>query len=265
MTATDYPISYKFNRANKHLNELHRTIVRFLGGRANGVVHDYKSEPGYLIVRAYSRKKPPPSCSGLIGEVLYHYRAALDYFACELARHNKQVVDDNVEFPIFIERDKFRNPVTGKLTPGIVKRIGKLRDDHQALIEEEQPFQGRHGKPEDDPLWLLYRLSNFDRHQFIHLTSVVVNASVQNFTPTEAAARFEQVSVRYGAFEREAEVARFRILPVPTALEVNVDSNVRFDVSFDDKGPGAGRPVLSTLGGIGVRAGELVQRFLPLL
>ncbi len=264
MTDTDYAIAYKLTRATKHLKALHRTIDRFLKGKANGIANDFTSEPGYLIVKAFSRSGPPPSCSGLIGEILYHQRAALDYMACELARYNKQVVDDLVEFPIFLERDRFRSPVTGNLTPSVEKRIGLLRPDHQAVIEDEQPFQGRHGKPEDDPLWLLYRLSNFDRHQFIHLTSIITNTSFHDFTPSEAAARFKQISVTYGAFESQAEVARFAILRGP-ALDVEVQSNVRFDVAFGDKGPGAGRPVLNTLGAIGVRIGEIIQRFTPLV
>ncbi|MEX0801312.1 MAG: hypothetical protein WD379_08855 [Dehalococcoidia bacterium] len=264
MTDTDYAIAYKLTRATTHLKALHRTIERFLKGKANGVVNDFTSEPGYLIVRAFSHSEPPPSCSGLIGETLYHQRAALDYMACDLARYNEQVVDDHVEFPIFLERDKFRNPVTGNLTGAVEKRIRLLRPDHQAVIEDEQPFQGRHGRPEDDPLWLLYRLSNFDRHQFIHLTSVITNASFHNFTPSEAAARFEQVSVTYGTFESQAEVARFRILPGPE-LDVYAQSDVRFDVAFYDKGLGAGRPVLQTLGGIGVRVAEIMQRFTPLV
>ena len=264
MTDTDYAIAYKLTRATKHLKALHRTIERFLKGKANGVINDFTSEPGYLIVKAFSHSEPPPSCSGLIGETLYHQRAALDYMACDLARYNKQVVDDHVEFPIFLERDKFRNPVTGNLTGAVEKRIGLLRPDHQTVIEDEQPFQGRHGKPEDDPLWLLYRLSNFDRHQFIHLTSIITNASFHNFTPREAAARFEQVSVTYGAFESQAEVARFRLLGGPE-LDVHVQSDVRFDVAFDDNGPGAGRPVRHTLADIGVRIVEIMQRFTPLV
>jgi len=264
MTDTDYAIGYKLTRATKHLKTLRRTIQRFLKGNTNGVVNDFTSDPGYLIVKAFSRRAPPPSCSGLIGEILYHQRAALDYTACDLARYYKQVVDDHVEFPIFRSRDDFRNPVNGKLTRAVEKRIGLLRTDHQAVIEDEQPFQGRHGKPEDDPLWFLYRLSNFDRHQFIHLTTIITNASFHNFTPSEAAARFEQVSVTYGAFESQAEVARFRILPGPE-LDVHVQSDVRFDVAFDDKGPGTGRPVLHTLGGIGVRIAEIIQRFTPLV
>ena len=260
MTDTDYATAYKLTRSIKHLKALDRTIKRFLEGKANGVVHDFTSEPGYLIVKAINRREPPSSCSGLIGETLYHQRAALDYMACELARYNKQVVDNNVEFPIFLKREHFRNPASGNLSDAVKKRIGLLRSDHQTVIEDEQPFQGRHGEPEDDPLWLLYCLSNFDRHQFIHLTSVITNASFHNFTPREASARLQQVSVSYGAFESEAEVARFRIIPGPE-LDMHVQSDVRFDVAFGDGGPGAGRPVRQTLGGIGVRIADIMQRF----
>lgn len=264
MTDTDYAVAYKLKRAMKHSMALRTTIRRFLESNANDVINDLASEPDHLIVRGISRRGPPPSCSGLIGEILYNQRASLDFMACELARYNKQVIDEKVEVPIFIDRDMFRNPTTGKLRNGVVKRIGLLRPDHQAVVEDEQPFQGRHGRPEDDPLWLLYRLSNYDRHQFIHLTSVVTNASSHNFTPSEAAARFEQISVTYGAFKSQTEIAKFRILP-GDELDVHVQSNVRFDVAFAEDGPGAGRPVLHTLGAIGVRIGEIIQRFTPLV
>ncbi len=259
MTDTDFAVAYKLMRGSGHLDTLQRRIERFLGGNANGIVHDRTTEPGYLIVRAFSRREPPPTCSALIGEYLYHERAALDYLACELARRNNQIVDKHVEWPIFLDRDAFRNPVTGQFTPAIRNRIGLIASKYQAIIEDEQPFQGRYGQPEDDPLAILYELSNYDRHQFIHLTSVVTQASFHDFTPPEAAARFEQVSVSYGAFENQAEVARFSILPGPE-LDVNMQSEVRFDVAFGDGGPCAGRPVLNTLGGIGVRVGELYKR-----
>lgn len=264
MTATDYAIAYKLRRAATHLKTLHRTIKRFLESDANGIVNDLTSEPGYLIVKGVSRRPPPRSCSGLIGEILYHQRASLDYMACDLARYNDQMVDEHVEFPIFKDPNKFRNPVSGKLTDAIVSRIGLLRAVHQGVIEDEQPFQDRHGKPEDDPLWLLYRLSNFDRHQFIHLTSVVTKESFHDFTPREAAARFQQVSVSYGEFEDQTEIARFRILDGPEQ-DIHVQSNVRFDVAFGNDESGGGRSVVSTLGDIGVRIGEIIQRFTPLV
>jgi hypothetical protein len=259
MTDTEFTVAYKLMRGMRQLDTLERRIERFLGGKANGIVHDRTTEPGYFIVRAFSRREPPPTCNALIGEYLYHERAALDHMACELARRNNQIVDKHVEWPIFLDRDDFRNPVSGQFTPAVKSRIGLIASKYHAIIEDEQPFQGRYGQPEDDPLAILYELSNYDRHQFIHLTSIVTQASFHDFTPREAAARFEQVSVSYGAFESQAEVARFRILPGPE-LDVNVQTQVRFNVAFGDGGPLAGRPVLNTLGSIGVRVGELLQR-----
>ena len=261
MTNTELAVAYKLRRGMRQLKTLERRIKRFLNGKANGIVNDFSSESGYLVVRAFSRRPPPPTCSALIGEYLYHERAALDYMACELARRNNKIVDKHVEWPIFCERDDFRNPVSGQLTPAIKQRIGLIASKYHAIIEEEQPFQRRYGQPEDDPLAILYELSNYDRHQFIHLTSVVTNASFHDFTPREAAARFQQVSVSYGAFENNTEVARFRILSGPE-LDVNVQSDVRFDVAFDKEGPGAGQPVLSTLGGIGVRVGKILEQII---
>ena len=259
MTDTDYAIREKLQRAVTHLQALHRTIDRFLKSNAYSIANDFHSEPGYLIVKATARRQPPKICRVLIGDFLYNTRAALDYTACDLARFNDEPVDEHVEFPIFKDKAAYRNPSTGNITIAIKNRIGLLRPEHQAIIEEEQPFQGRRGTPEDDPLWLLYRLSNYDRHQFLHLTSIITKESFHDFSPPEAATRFEQVSVRYGAFESDTEVARFRILPGPE-IDVHVDSQIRFDIGFDEKGPGAGRPVLYTLGDILVRVPEIIKR-----
>jgi hypothetical protein len=45
-------------------------------------------------------------------------------------------------------------------------------------------------------------------------------------------------------------------------LDVQVYSNVRFSVAFDQKGPGAGRPALRTLNEIGERVSCLIKGFL---
>ena len=261
MTDTEFAITYRLNRGSRHLNTLYRRIRRFLDSKAYRVVNDMTSDPGYLVVKGRVRRGPPPTCSALIGEYLYHERAALNYMACELVRRNNGIVDSKVEWPIFMRRDKFRNPATGKFTAAIESRIGKIASKYYAIIEDEQPFQGRYGQPEDDPLAIIYELSNYDRHQFIHLTTIVTNASTHNFTPREAAARFQQVSVKYGTFENDTEIARFRILDGPE-LQVHVGTNVRFDVAFGDGGPRAGEGVVTTLGEIGGRVGKVMQRII---
>lgn len=261
MTDTDYATAQKLNRASTHLKELHRTVNRFLGSKANGVENDFTSEEGYLIVRAFSRRKVPGSCPGLIGDFLYNERAALDYWACELVRVNGGEVGEKTNFPIFIEQAKFRDPGNKQLRRVIKEKVGQAHWKHLEVIEEEQPFQGVHGVPEDDPLWLLYLLSNHDRHQFAALTSVVTNAGSQKFTPRQAGERFQLVSATDGEVEREREVARYRIVDGP-AMSAHVHSDLIFDIAFGPGGPCAGRPVVSTLAGIAVRAGELIERLM---
>src|SRR3972149_8904052 len=111
MSDAVFGVAYKLARAIHHSKTLNKRIDRFLKSKANGVINDFKAESGYLIVKAFSRRPPPPTCSALIGEILYHQRASLDYMACELTRRNGQLVDDLVEFPIFTDPGAFRNPV----------------------------------------------------------------------------------------------------------------------------------------------------------
>jgi hypothetical protein len=259
MTDTDFAIVSKLNRAMRYMHELDRTIRDYLKSDAHEVINDFQSDPGFLIVKVKTHRPPPPRCSLLIGDFLYNTRASLDYMACELARINGQPVDEHVEFPIFKNRDAFWHPKTGKYTPGAMRRLGMLHAVHQAVIEAEQPFTKWKGKEEEDPLWLLYVLSNYDRHQFIHLTTAQTNASFYDFTPRVGALQFKQVNVNYGPIDREAEVARFKILS-GSENYVHVSSQVRFDVAFSKDGPCAGYQVLKTLAAIGVRVGEILHR-----
>ncbi len=77
----------------QHLKALRAESVAFLNNGDHGVINDFDAEPGYLIVKGFSRSEPPPVLSLLIGEALYQMRAALDGLACELAEANGVVVD----------------------------------------------------------------------------------------------------------------------------------------------------------------------------
>jgi hypothetical protein len=260
VTATDYAIGQKIARSGLHLRTIDRRVKRYLRSAALDVVNDFESVPGHLLVRARMHRPPPPSLGVEIGEFLYNARATLDYTACELARYNGKEVDERVEYPIFLQREHFRNPTSGELTPAIRNRIGFLADSHREIIERQQPFQATDGSPSDDPLWLLYRLSNFDRHQFLHVVATVTRESFQSFQPKRAGTRFAKVSAAYRQFGDGDEVARYRVLPGPS-IDVRVETSVRFDIAFDEDSPVGGRSVVKTLASIGVRVGEIVRDF----
>jgi hypothetical protein len=135
------------------------------------------------------------------------------------------------------------------------------------LIEGEQPFKGKYGVPEDDPLLVLHDLARYDRHRNRHLVSTTIKKGREEFDPAAFADRyFTQISTNYGRpFEGETEVARYSIDPaayeVFPQVQVKVKTNVTFNIAFDEKGPGAGRPVISTLGAIGDRVARILGQF----
>jgi hypothetical protein len=101
----------------------------------------------------------PPRVSTLIGEVVQHLRAALDYLMYELARFDAKRIVDRTQFPVAHSEKRFKELLTqyhlrDTLTP-----------EHIAAIERLQPFRGCH--------WIarLSDLSNPDKHQ--HLTAVI--------------------------------------------------------------------------------------------
>ena len=155
-------LGIKLARAVKHVQDVHDEDKRLVESDDCGVVADFKSDTRYLVIKAYMRSAPSPFCGIYIGEALYQFRSVLDHLTCYLTESNGQVVEDKTEFPIFLARGEFLNNASS-LTRRVKQRIGGILHEHQTLIEREQPFQGKYGAPENDPLWWLYRLSNFDR------------------------------------------------------------------------------------------------------
>ncbi len=259
-------LAFKLARGVKHLDNISQEVNTLVASDACGIIPDFNSEPGFLVVKAYMRETPSPLCSVYVGEALYQLRSVLDHLVCHLTESNGQDVTNKTGFPIFLQRAEFRD-TAGNLTPRVRGLIGGLAPEQLALIEAEQPFQGKFGAGEDDPLWWLYKLSNFDRHRFIHLVWSATLDAHDDFTPQWFADRyFTLVSTNYGAFEGETEVARYSIDPAannvgPPQVAVQVHSHVSFGIAFDKLVPGEGRSVVTTLKAIGERVARLVALF----
>jgi hypothetical protein len=243
-----------------HLHRIKTEHAALVESKDCGVIADLQADPGYLAVKVYSRRPPSPEWSIHAGEALYQFRSVLDHLACWLTEQNGETVDEDTEFPIFLRREKFFN-VDGTLTKGVCKRMGGISADNQAIIEREQPFNRTDGLPEDDPLWLLYQLSNYDRHQWLHLIGFTVSTGYNEFTPSWFARHItRQISSNFGPFEGEAEVSRFEISYDGPQIAVQVKSHVTFEIAFGKEGPAAGLPVVATLRQIGIRVVKIMGR-----
>src|SRR5437773_8457299 len=115
----------KIVRSQQHAQTLQEQQTTLYGSDDHGVVADFHSEPGYLIVKAFSWVSPPAEWSLIIGEALYQFRSTLDHLVCERTEANGQTVDSGVEFPIFDKPEKFRKP-DGNLTWKADRNIGRL-------------------------------------------------------------------------------------------------------------------------------------------
>jgi hypothetical protein len=254
-------IGAKLAAAYNHVRRIQAEHAALVESEDCGVIADLKADPGYLIVKAYCHRPPSPEWSIEAGEALYQFRSALDHLACRLTEQNGQPISEKTEFPIFLKREDFRNS-DGTLRSRVRDRIGGMSLKDQTAIEREQPFRRTGGAPDDDPLWLLYRLSNYDRHQFLHLIDLTVPTGYNEFRPPWFARHItRQVSANFGPFERETEVSRYEISYDGPQVAVQVKSHVTFEMAFGKEGPGAGLPVIATLKQIGLRVVEIVGSF----
>src|SRR5438552_1269791 len=106
----------------------------------------------------------------MIGDVVYNFRACLNYLASDLVRVGrkpKPLRPRNVEFPIYADRDEFHRGVKIRL-PGVLTK-------HRAVVKRYQPYRvpshtslvpgpAAISGPASHPLAVLQTLSNNDKH-----------------------------------------------------------------------------------------------------
>jgi hypothetical protein len=249
-------VQAKLERMGTHLEAIRDVSHEYLKSDKLGITSDFESEPGFYLVRAFVHEAPPKSYSVLVGEMLYHLRSVLDYVAWQLTEDAGETPTEDTEFIIWTRPTGFGE--LGDPKSANFKRIGKMRQEHQEIIRNEQPFQLKFGSIEDDPLSWLYYLSNIDRHRFLHVVTTTVVEGYLAVDSEEAKERLKLIDSTLGPVNGEREVARFAIVP-GRELSVKLEPNIRFDIAFAEESVLPYRPVSKVLGAIGIRVGGIVQ------
>lgn len=150
-------VSLKVKRAKKHVADLEREIQLFLDTKpyAVGMKRDPQSrKPIYHMTRA----EPTPSCLALIaGDVIQNLSSALDHLAYQLVCSDTTDSPPNIKwifFPIADDASKYEAKKRGKIQ-------GASQDTLDA-IDAIKPYKGG-----NDPLWILYRLNNIEKHRLL--------------------------------------------------------------------------------------------------
>ena len=234
-------------RAKEHLASLKAEIDAFCRRNAHEVRHEIDPETAEKIVVYYAREHIPVTWSILIGEIAHNLRSSLDQAVYDLTIRESGHPVEFSEFPIFTDRDRFKN--TGK--GGGLYKIRGVPPKTREAIERVQPFNVR-SDGKESLTWLLQELSIIDKHRTIHLcrrkTTGMEMRAVRDITFTGNADLFR---LPIGKLEDRAILARWK--PANGIDdEVYMEATIAFEIAFDDATIStiAGHPVITICEGI---------------
>lgn len=260
----------KWNRAMVHIDEYIAASRAFIQNDAYGIEVKLDADGVQNIVIGRVHKEPPTlPWSTIIGDVVNNLRAALDYIAWELTVPRRPVPPDkwrNIGFPIVTNSDnwdqRFERALWG-------------RPDMETVFKALQPFRTGQDAPDREPLAVLDKLWNIDKHRHPHLTQCIIGTQGIRAAIGGAVPGGDRlpVGIDYplqwikehppGPFEDGAELARFiPVVPIPLG-DVHVEADLVFDVAFDEGTPAHGGRVVETLWMLQKTVYEFIGRFKP--
>jgi hypothetical protein len=234
----------KLNRAEKHLTEFKDYVSEFSKTRPYTVTRDVEtdSDPGHYLFRAWLKDPVDFQPSIIIGDFIHNVRSALDHVlvASRLPKYRWKP-----GFPILTEDPWQRDRETGRF-------LKKFRDDRdrfeaatqglpdltRTFIQGIQPY---HRDGPDDPLAIVSRLDNADKHRELvvvtqHLRSPAITLHTR--VRGEPGPMFHQ-SGHGETFENGAIIALFPF-PEPIGMDYDVHSHGAVEVALKRGEPWGG-------------------------
>jgi hypothetical protein len=246
----------KLDRAEQHLDQLRAEVGNFLAGEPQTTVIEFDAKSGQGRITLSVRARPPITWSVIVGEIVHDWRSALDQLATRLIRRLFLRRSPRLRFPIYADPVKYNAAFGGKLD-GL--------QTYRTILDGLQPYNRGAGYP-THPLWLLYDLSNIDKHEAIHfLGSVAVRSALgigelNGWNITNLSVR--NVTTAY----QGAVIATFQLAQTAPGAVLEVRPDLAFDVQIGHgSGSASGKVLLSTLGDIrDFVTNEVFPRFDPL-
>ena len=176
MDASLEGVKLKIDRATEHLEELNKEVENYLDGRPYEVVGKPREEGNPLLVCKVHRQ-PPLRLSVLLGDFLHNLRSSLDHLAWQLVLANGGTPGEATSFPIYARRRKYKE--FKKKNDALSGVVGEISEDAARLVEKFQPYNNQAGTPKEDPLWILNKLNNVDKHRQFNVAALNTSEVVQ--------------------------------------------------------------------------------------
>jgi hypothetical protein len=158
-----HDIPLKLARAEKHLHEVLTALDGYKRGECT-ITMEKDDELQMAVQRIRLVPSSSPQISAIAGDFFANVRSVLDYIVWQLVLNNppNQPGPSN-QFPITSSSEEFSEQI-GR------KRLRGIPDDAVKIIETLQPYPDR-----DNPLGILNKLVNIDKHRTLNVVSVVAD------------------------------------------------------------------------------------------
>lgn len=225
-------IALKVERAREDLADLDAAGRAWAKAQTIEVVHDHHAETGWHDFRAKPLPEPPGKWVVLLGEIAYHLRSALNFAVNGLVIANHATPTLGNQFPIYSTREDAIDK------GGLDRCLGGVAPGPRMIIEQVQPYQ-RPNRADLEPLEIVARAANVDKHHALHAAGVVtVRPDQAHFDFGRAATVHEVFIADAGRPVGEARFVGFRVTPPEANFDVKVKTLSTVTVVFRD-GPTA--------------------------
>jgi hypothetical protein len=164
----------KLDRADYHFAALSTAILATVRAEPDRIPGEFDHATRRFVFRAQRDSSTPLEWSAILGDVVHNLYASLDHLACALVTVNGGTVTRSIAFPIFQNRQDWRQAT--RKTAGMAPRA-------ITLLERLQPYQHPNlYHPSEHPLALLYELEMQDKHRTLVLTDNAVDGTLEGLS-----------------------------------------------------------------------------------
>jgi hypothetical protein len=215
----------KVNRANRHIDELHSVIRRYIDTSPYKIGRKTDPQTGEVVYYLLEAPPIPEEMALIAGDVLQNLRSALDHLAWALVETNGCRPNERTCFPIMEGK-----PLTRDDKNRFDRKIEGMGQEAKDIIRSLNPYKGG-----NDDLWLLHRLNNIDKHRTIFTVGFAVRSISTSYQQIGALPTFQT-----GPLENGSELFREN-------NQVSNKVDFIFDVAINEPGLIACEPLILRL------------------
>jgi hypothetical protein len=156
-------VDAKLLRAREHLDALKTAIDEYLKNTKRTVILNGDGQQTVNLMYWVDDLYPPMRLSTVLGDCIYNTRSALDNLICGLVRIGRPASScGETKFPIHARINDWNDSTSS---------LKGIPDEARKLVKSLQPFNQPEVSRDVDPLNILNKLSNRDKHRAALLTS----------------------------------------------------------------------------------------------